>query len=265
MAALQLSQFGDRVHQLIDQLYLLDARGLDGEELNSFVNGIREAYARRNQGQKQAQHKLYELGIMELIAEIDVQRPKALKPDCLDLLYLHELITTHKPKLVIEYGSGWSTYVLAHALQRNKNGKLISIDGDKHWANVNTQALPSRFQDICEIRYSQPTIQVLNNQAVYIHDYMPSDIPDIVYVDGPACSSPVVPVSADALMLEERMEPGALVVVDGRHDNVLCFSQQWKRPWKAESFGLRCVDNDPLGKDLLVLNSCFTLLEGAQG
>ena len=257
---LKLEQFGPRVHQLVDRLYLFDARGLRGEPLAELIRNLEAAHAIQRAYSKQAYTTMAEEGVVDLVDEITAQRKEAFQPDYGDLLNLYLNIRELKPHFVVEYGSGWSTYILAHALRQNGHGRLISIDGHPHWADVNAKALPARFRDICEIRYSQPDIKITNGQAAYIHDHVPNGIPDLIYVDGPGCSPPAIPVGADATLLEERLRPGATVLVDGRHDNVLYLLRTFKRSWAIEAYGLRCVEDSGQAKELLILSSKFTLV-----
>lgn len=55
----------------------------------------------------------------------------ACSPDV--LLRLHTHIIETQPKVVVEFGSGSSTLVIADALSQNGTGKLISIDHSEHY------------------------------------------------------------------------------------------------------------------------------------
>lgn len=56
----------------------------------------------------------------------------AASPDV--LVNLHEFIRETKPKIVIEFGSGASTLVIADALKQNELGKLYSFDHSEYYA-----------------------------------------------------------------------------------------------------------------------------------
>ncbi|MGP9536330.1 MULTISPECIES: class I SAM-dependent methyltransferase, partial [unclassified Halomonas] len=55
----------------------------------------------------------------------------ATSPDV--LLRLHAHIMATRPKVIIEFGSGASTLVIADALRQNGVGKLISIEHSDHY------------------------------------------------------------------------------------------------------------------------------------
>ena len=58
-------------------------------------------------------------------------RSWASSPDV--LLRLHNHIVKHKPDVIVEFGSGASTLVIADALSQNGIGKLFSIDHSEHY------------------------------------------------------------------------------------------------------------------------------------
>jgi len=55
----------------------------------------------------------------------------AASPDV--LLQLHGHITNTKPEVIVEFGSGASTVVIADALRQNGKGKLYSIEHSEHY------------------------------------------------------------------------------------------------------------------------------------
>lgn len=61
----------------------------------------------------------------------------ATSPDV--LLRLHTHIMAEKPRVVVEFGSGASTLVIADALRQNGVGKLISVEHSEHYG-AQTQA-----------------------------------------------------------------------------------------------------------------------------
>ena len=63
----------------------------------------------------------------------------ATSPDV--LLHLHEHVMTVRPRLVVEFGSGASSLVLADALRQNSFGKLVSIEHSDHYGGLTKEAL----------------------------------------------------------------------------------------------------------------------------
>lgn len=67
----------------------------------------------------------------------------ATSPDV--LLRLHAYIMATRPKIVVEFGSGASTLVIADALRQNGVGKLISIEHSDHYGAQTLGTLQAEF------------------------------------------------------------------------------------------------------------------------
>ncbi|MCW4151718.1 class I SAM-dependent methyltransferase [Halomonas sp. 18H] len=69
----------------------------------------------------------------------------ATSPDV--LLHLHEHVMAVKPRLVVEFGSGASSLVIADALRQNSFGKLVSIEHSDHYGGLTREALRREHLD----------------------------------------------------------------------------------------------------------------------
>ncbi len=58
----------------------------------------------------------------------------ATSPDV--LLHLHDLIMEKQPEVVVEFGSGTSTLVIADALRQCGKGRLFSVDHSEHYGGI---------------------------------------------------------------------------------------------------------------------------------
>lgn len=58
-----------------------------------------------------------------------------------NLLTILDLLDTHQPELVVEFGSGMSTLLVAAWMKENSHGKVVSFDHDRNWANVTRRHL----------------------------------------------------------------------------------------------------------------------------
>ncbi|GAB2885688.1 class I SAM-dependent methyltransferase [Microbulbifer echini] len=67
----------------------------------------------------------------------------AASPDV--LLHLHTHIMTSRPSVVVEFGSGASTLVIADALRQNGMGKLISIEHSNHYGVQTLATLEAEY------------------------------------------------------------------------------------------------------------------------
>ncbi|WP_025652051.1 MULTISPECIES: class I SAM-dependent methyltransferase [unclassified Psychrobacter] len=78
----------------------------------------------------------------------------ASSPDV--LLHLHTHIMQARPKVVVEFGSGASTLVIADALSQNGGGKLFSIENSKYYgAQTLSQLQQNHLQDWVDLRIGE--------------------------------------------------------------------------------------------------------------
>lgn len=161
----------------------------------------------------------------------------AFRPDYSDLLFLYDLVRKQKPSLVYEFGSGCSTVIIAQALRDNASatgskGKIVSLEADERWADVTDKSFPAYLREHCEILFTPLRVQRFGEDSLYIHEACPKDVPDMVYVDGPALFDPVVG-AGDVLLFEEKLRPGFTMIVDGRPKNVAAILRHTRRNFRV--------------------------------
>lgn len=72
----------------------------------------------------------------------------SFSPNFSDLWFLYQTVRRKKPSMVIEFGSGCSSVVIAHALADNgredpsQPGFLYSLDDQRRWADATSAMLP---------------------------------------------------------------------------------------------------------------------------
>lgn len=69
----------------------------------------------------------------------------ATSPDV--LLHLHEHVMAARPRLIVEFGSGASSLVIADALRQNGFGKLVSLDHSEHYGGMTRESLRREYLD----------------------------------------------------------------------------------------------------------------------
>jgi hypothetical protein len=69
-------------------------------------------------------------------------------PQAIDLANLHQTVRRHKPSIILEFGSGFSTVVMAHALRMNGSGKIFSLEASEKWRDNTVAKIPSGLTDI---------------------------------------------------------------------------------------------------------------------
>lgn len=133
----------------------------------------------------------------------------------LDLALLHNAIMSNRSKVVVEFGVGFSTIVMADALMR-VGGKLFTIDASEKWLE-NTRA--KIIGDTVEFIHSP----VLTYGGHHRFAQLPDVVPDAIYLDAPSKSD--IPawsgpqVSSDILYYLPKMKIGSYFVIDGRSTN----------------------------------------------
>ena len=135
---------------------------------------------------------------------------------------LVETILSEKPKLVVELGSGISTILTGKALEKNGDGKLISIDNDDKYAKLTRKKIGlEKLSDIAKVVTAELKIHPINGQN-YMW-YEPSFVKeikqniDLLIIDGPPriinknARSPAIP-----LLKEYFTDDTVILLDDGR-------------------------------------------------
>jgi hypothetical protein len=85
---------------------------------------------------------------------------------------------------------------------------------------------------------------LFNDRVCTFYDPVPNLCPDLIYLDGPDQFSPIgdirgistkhsdrMPMSADILSFEHFLQPGTLIIVDGRTANARFLKSNFQRNW----------------------------------
>ena len=204
-----------------------------------------------------------------------------LKPNLNDLARLHWLASRKSVVNILEFGSGFSTTTFAHALslntaQGNANlaafsrasepMKIFSVDESSSYQSIVRKSTPTSI--LKNIKWSVSTVDIGLHEGRICTFYkkVPDVMPDIIYLDGPSQNATRktiagigltkperMPIAADILRIEYLMEPGALIIVDGRTTNARFLADFLKRNWRiyrdeSEDFTLLELQEDSLGR-----------------
>jgi hypothetical protein len=91
-------------------------------------------------------------------------------------------IIENKPKFVLEYGGGKSTWVLTLLINElNYGGKIIGIENQEIWYNDHVKFGYNEFNNILLVK----EYQLNEKKYTYIHDLEPYKDVDFVILDGP--------------------------------------------------------------------------------
>ena len=169
--------------------------------------------------------------------EIFSKRPKdALPPVYEDLEFLHDYVTEKRPCVILEFGSGCSTLVMAEAMLVSTGLDLISFDSDRKWLWETQKMIPEWLEHIVNLYYVLVNISYLAcSRTIPCFPYCNGNIigitPDLIYLDGPELIENVK-ATADPLFYEHKMRPGAAIIVDGREESVEFLKAHLLRKWK---------------------------------
>lgn len=178
-----------------------------------------------------------------------------------DLVRLHYITCSRKVTSILEFGVGKSTTVFGNALELNKKkyvdftsvnlrrGNLYechSVDNYESWINECRKLIPKNLIDnkIINLHCSKVYISDFCGRVCTFYDPLPNLCPDLIYLDAPDQFSPIgnirglstnhqdrMPMSADILALEHFLQPGTLIIVDGRTANARFLSSNFQRSW----------------------------------
>lgn len=197
-------------------------------------------------------------GLIDIIHRAD---PSRISPDYRDLARLHKVLRERKVFTVLEFGIGFSTIVLADALQKNKRDfesasprpkirnetpfEVHSVDAAAIWIEKTKEMLPDHLLDSVHIQESAVVAGTFQSRACHFYEALPDVVPDFIYLDGPdpadvhgtvrglTWRNPDRCVMAgDILLMEPTLLPGTLIMVDGRTANSLFLSKHFYRNWE---------------------------------
>jgi hypothetical protein len=187
-------------------------------------------------------------------------------PEILDLYALYLRVRTEKSVAILEIGSGWSTLVLAKALEENRIShgdwvsenirhpnpySLMTVDCSEFFQNIAYERLIPHHGETKVIPViSKVQMTTIQGQACHLFTEIPPFTADFVYLDGPDCDQVSgtangmtvnfgsndykygLPMAADPYLLEHFFWPGTCLVTDGRGANARFLRHIFKRNWE---------------------------------
>lgn len=195
----------------------------------------------------------------DLERSISASEDKPFEPEYGDLCRLHWLLLTRKAINVLELGSGFSTAVLADGMRilsenfgqwakRNIRADqpfhVYSVEEEQRYAEITAARLGSLLTPFATVSRSSVNVLMHDNRITTVYDRLPNISPDFIYLDGPSQfattqeingftfnSKARMPMSSDILRFEFFLEPGTLIIVDGRTANARFLKSYLRRNW----------------------------------
>lgn len=185
------------------------------------------------------------------------QKEDLIPPNLIDLYALHQAVLLNKRTKILEYGTGWSTYVLANALssvsQKYFSDAALSsltpfrylvIDSEQEYIDISRSRLSDQDRIKVEFVKSNYLMTTFNDRICTKYDILPNYSPDLIYIDGPSqkgcknnirgfttSDSSLMPMMSDILQIEHFLAPGTLIIVDGRAANARFLRTNLQRDW----------------------------------
>ena len=186
-----------------------------------------------------------------------------IPPDVDDLVRIHKLIRRRHAFTVLEFGVGYSTLAIAHALQKNEEEwkalpkapairnrfpfQLFTVDASQKWLATAEGRVPDSLRPRIHFHHSTVHIGTFQGRLCHYYDRLPDIIPDFIYLDGPSpkdvqgemngmtfgCDERTV-MSGDVLLMESTMLPGTMILIDGRTNNARFLERNFQRNWRME-------------------------------
>lgn len=114
-----------------------------------------------------------------------------------DLVRLHKTIRQRRCFTVMEFGLGYSTIVMADALEKNQADwerlpqapeirnrfmfQLFSVDTSSRWIENVVQRFPSHLVNRVHLQFSEVEIGLFNGQLCHYYKNLPNIIPDFIF------------------------------------------------------------------------------------
>jgi predicted O-methyltransferase YrrM len=173
--------------------------------------------------------------------------------------FLYHLIRRHRPKLILELGSGSSTVLLAASARANGFGRVISIEHDPGYRDRTAQFLRhTDLTDRVDLIEAPLVEQRFGDLALQWYDLAPllrtlSEKIDFLFVDGPPGKTQPLSRYPALPVLAPYLSPQSLILVDdGRRDDEMRMVELW-RELEGVSFDTETLAFLPRSPILLTL------------
>jgi hypothetical protein len=163
-------------------------------------------------------------GVLRLLDDLKA-RHRSMGCDLLDYACFHQCVKRLRPRYVLECGTGVSTHVIAHAMERysrpcHADARLVSMESEPAWFDEARKHIPGKWANLVELRLSEPVFVDFAFLRGTAYREVPALPYEVVYVDGP---DPRGACNMDFLRVVAASDRPVLGVVDSRKSTVLAY------------------------------------------
>ncbi len=150
-----------------------------------------------------------------------------------DYLVLYNWVRQHRPREILECGTGISTVVMAQALRENEHeygikGRITSMEESYEYHKTATELFPKALDSYAEILLS-PAIE---DHYHFFRGVRYSDVPsrayDFVFVDGPSLHTspqdPHMAINIDLIRILQNARNAVSAIIDTRTTTCYAYS-----------------------------------------
>ncbi|HJQ55511.1 MAG TPA: hypothetical protein VJ890_01305 [Vineibacter sp.] len=216
----------------------------------------------RRRNERRAHDYLERVGVLPMLRAGNAGE---IPPVLYDLHNLHRLVRSRRPRTILEFGVGFSTIVLAHALDMNLRERpdagrrkekgaappppgVWSIDANAGWIENARGKVPHSLRGLVTLHHSDVRAVELAGQLCHRYTRLPNIVPDFVYLDGPDPADvkgeieglaftlehggPRQVAAADIVLMEPSLRRGFFLVLDARYTNMHFLRHNLRRRYR---------------------------------
>lgn len=150
-------------------------------------------------------------------------QPQWIQHRSLQITELAEWCYQHQPKVILELGSGWTTFVMARYACEFRS-RLVAVEENNDWR---TSGVLGDLPDWAHVNWWMS--RVTGDNVTRHYEELPPDLPeiDLLYVDGPNCDAfGRSMIGSDAVRVVEAGARPKHVLFDMRHNAVDLFRER---------------------------------------
>ena len=168
-----------------------------------------------------------------------VEFPKSsflINIDYIDLLNLWKNIIKRKPKVIVEIGSGYSTFLIIAAINKinkqiDEKIKFFSVEQSNDYLIDLKKLMTEQMINSIEFIITDLKIVNINDVSVSICTNFPQEKINFLYED--RADHPEYSIAGDAVKIENEMPNDFFICVDGMKDSVNFYKKNLKRKYNV--------------------------------